>query len=243
MIAMLSACAAPSIGEYPGENDPLALPERQATKSGEASSVESTPGPKVTLTVTLEGTGKIVSSPPGLACTGTTCTGSFDKDIVVNLQATPAEGTIFGGWSGACTGATACGPKVSADASVGAKFVTLAGSWKGTYTNMRPAGGCTFNNSGDLTVVIDAATSRASMTGLEIRAPALGCRVVARRNGASQPSPLTNANGTLTGTWDVAVQDTSGTVSFPFTASLNGTTMTGTWTCPNCTGSFTVTRQ
>jgi hypothetical protein len=240
-LLILTACAAPSVGEYPNENDSIALPNRK--ESGESSSAQSD-GPKVTLTVTLDGIGKIVSSPPGLTCAGASCTGKFDKDTVVTLQATPPEGTIFGGWSGACTGAAACAPKVTGDTTLGAKFVSIAGSWKGTYTNVRPASGCTFTNAGDLTVVIDVApSSRASMTGLELRALALACRVIARKNGTSQPSPLTSANGTFTGTWEVAVEGTTGTLAFPFTATIEGTTMTGAWTCPNCTGSFTLTRQ
>jgi len=245
IVLSLTACAAPSIGGYPGEDDPLALPEREEGESSSAQTASTPASEKVKLTVTLEGTGKIVSSPPGLACSGNTCTGSFTKDTVVSLTPTPEGGASFAGWSGACSGTATCAPKVSGDTNVGAKFSGLAGTWRGTYTNVRPANGCTFNNGGDLTVTMTNDTTKVDMTGLEIRAPLLrfGCRVVGRRNGASAPSPVASTNGTLTGTWDVAVQDTSGTLAFPFTATINGNTMTGSWTCPNCTGSFTLTRQ
>jgi len=57
------------------------------------------------LSVTKLGTGNgtVTSSPPGISC-GVACDHSFAAGSTVTLQATPAVGSIFGGWGGACAG-------------------------------------------------------------------------------------------------------------------------------------------
>jgi uncharacterized repeat protein (TIGR02543 family) len=66
------------------------------------------PAPK-TLFVTKagQGSGTVSSSPPGIDC-GATCTASFVDYTQVVLTATPAPGSTFGGWSGACFGTGTC---------------------------------------------------------------------------------------------------------------------------------------
>ena len=53
------------------------------------------------------GTGTVTSSPAGINC-GATCNASFLQGTVVTLTATPAAGSLFAGWSGACTGTGSC---------------------------------------------------------------------------------------------------------------------------------------
>ncbi|CAN5867248.1 hypothetical protein BH18ACT6_BH18ACT6_10000 [soil metagenome] len=48
-------------------------------------------------------TGTVTSSPTGINC-GTDCTEAYSNGTVVTLTATPAAGSTFAGWSGACTG-------------------------------------------------------------------------------------------------------------------------------------------
>src|SRR5438105_11699992 len=52
------------------------------------------------------GSGTVTSVPAGISC-GATCTGSYASATAVTLTATPAAGSTFSGWSGACTGPSA----------------------------------------------------------------------------------------------------------------------------------------
>jgi len=78
---------------------------------------------KYTLTVGKAGTGSgtVTSSPSGINC-GTTCSTSFNSGTVVTLTATPATGSTFAGWSGACTGTGSCKMTMNAAESVTATF-------------------------------------------------------------------------------------------------------------------------
>jgi PKD repeat protein len=67
------------------------------------------------------GSGTVTSSPAGINC-GTNCSAAYNSGTVVNLTATPASGSTFTGWSGACTGTAACSVTMSADQSVTATF-------------------------------------------------------------------------------------------------------------------------
>lgn len=75
------------------------------------------------LTVSLAGTGSgtVTSSPGSINC-GIACSGAFAAGTEVTLTATPASGSTFGGWSGACTGTGACKVTMSQARSVTATF-------------------------------------------------------------------------------------------------------------------------
>lgn len=51
----------------------------------------------------VSGNGAIVSAPSGIQC-GSSCSANFDAGASVVLTATPAVGSAFVGWSGACSG-------------------------------------------------------------------------------------------------------------------------------------------
>lgn len=55
------------------------------------------------LTVTLSDNGTVTSSPSGIDC-GSECSHTYDVDEQVTLTASPEEGLVFAGWSGACEG-------------------------------------------------------------------------------------------------------------------------------------------
>lgn len=92
------------------------------------------------------GTGSVTSGPAGINC-GTSCTASYDDGTSVTLTATPANGSVFNGWSGACTGsATQVAVTVDAARTCTASFaamralgVSLMGAGGGTVTG-NPAG-------------------------------------------------------------------------------------------------------
>jgi Divergent InlB B-repeat domain len=75
------------------------------------------------LTVALAGTGSgtVTSSPAGINC-GIDCSDAYAAGIEVTLTATPATGSTFSGWSGACAGTGACKVTMSATRSVTATF-------------------------------------------------------------------------------------------------------------------------
>jgi hypothetical protein len=101
-----------------------------------------------TLNVTKggDGTGTVTSSPAGITC-GADCSEPYNSGTVVNLTATPTSGSVFVGWSGACTGSGSCQVTMSATQAVAAAFaqatytftVTKAGDGTGTVTSS-PAG-------------------------------------------------------------------------------------------------------
>jgi hypothetical protein len=72
------------------------------------------------VSVTASGPGTVTSTPAGIDCPAA-CTGMFQGSVT--LTATPFEGAIFNGWTGACSGTATCvvsGETSSVAASFGA---------------------------------------------------------------------------------------------------------------------------
>ncbi len=88
------------------------------------------------------GSGTVASSDSGISCE-TSCNALYASGTTVTLSATPATGSIFTGWSGACSGTGPCIVSISSEASVTATFalqafpltVTLTGTGSGTVTS------------------------------------------------------------------------------------------------------------
>jgi hypothetical protein len=89
------------------------------------------------------GSGTISSYSGGIYC-GTTCSANYSSGSQVTLTATADSGSIFAGWSGACSGTGNCTVMVDAAKSVSATFnqnvyytlsVGKAGTGKGTVTS------------------------------------------------------------------------------------------------------------
>jgi hypothetical protein len=74
-----------------------------------------------TLTVTTAGSGTVKSSPAGISCPST-CSHGYASGTSVVLTATPAAGSTFEGWTGACSGKGTCDLSMTASRSVGATF-------------------------------------------------------------------------------------------------------------------------
>jgi PASTA domain-containing protein/List-Bact-rpt repeat protein len=90
-----------------------------------ADEIFTTVVPPQTLPLTVStagaGSGRVTSVPGGIDC-GATCTHSFSQGTMVTLTATAASGSVFGAWSGACTGLATCTVTMSAAEAVTATF-------------------------------------------------------------------------------------------------------------------------
>jgi hypothetical protein len=101
-----------------------------------------------TLAVALagDGSGSVVSNPVGINC-GTACDKSFDFGTAVTLTPSAAAGSLFAGWSGACSGTGACNVSITESRQVTATFadnrfplvVNIIGGGSG-YVSSLPAG-------------------------------------------------------------------------------------------------------
>jgi len=71
--------------------------------SNQSVSATFTSANSAQLTVTVAGSGTVTSNPAGINCP-TACNASFNNGTSVTLTATPASGSTFSGFSGACSG-------------------------------------------------------------------------------------------------------------------------------------------
>ncbi|MBI2037411.1 MAG: hypothetical protein HYT15_00555 [Candidatus Magasanikbacteria bacterium] len=103
------------------------------TANCSAQRTASTPPTSYSLSVSLGGSGTVVSTPTGINC-GAACTANFTSGTSVTLTATPATGNTFIGWSGGvCSGTGTCVVSMTAVRSVGATFAANT-----TQTSVRP---------------------------------------------------------------------------------------------------------
>jgi len=94
------------------------------------------------LTVTINGGGRVTSSPAGITCTSGTCTTTYQTGTNVTLTATATTGNVFTGWSGACTGTTAnCAVAMGGDQNVTANFAPVGSFHTLSVTVASTAGG------------------------------------------------------------------------------------------------------
>lgn len=77
--------------------------------------------PPQTLSVSVTGSGAVTSGDGGINC-GSTCSAVYATGTVVGLTATPANGSTFTGWGGACSGVGTCIITVNQGQSVSANF-------------------------------------------------------------------------------------------------------------------------
>jgi Divergent InlB B-repeat domain len=96
-----------------------------ASSSSRSFSVTTAAAPAgnhtLSVTPTGSGSGTVTSTPGGITC-GIDCSESFPANTVVTLAATPAAGSNFAGWSGACSGTGPCVVTMEASRSIAAAF-------------------------------------------------------------------------------------------------------------------------
>lgn len=204
-----------------------------------------TVNPAVTLTVATSGTGSgtVTSSPAGINC-GATCSASLESNSSATLTATPATGSTFTGWSGACSGTGSCLVTMNTNQTVTATFDStppLTGTWTGTWAWSGPgSNGCQFSDGGAFSMTLtQTGTSFSGDTsgeGIQWRDDAT-CALMYTIPGTG------TASGTISGT-AVNLSFDLGGVFLTGTATLNNNTLTASFVRDTGgSGSFTVTRQ
>jgi hypothetical protein len=122
----------------------------------------------LTVLKTGDGSGTVTSIPPGIVC-GLDCSQAFLEGTEVTLSASANIGSVFDGWSGACTGTGPCTMTLDTDTEVTASF-------------SRPYSGCTYS--------ITPRTKTFTVSGLTIpeARPRLKIAVVASDYDCPEPS-------------------------------------------------------
>ena len=130
------------------------------------------------------GSGSLVSDPAGIDC-GSTCSMTSDNGQLIRLKPTAAPGSVFKGFSGACTGAT-CEFTLVADSTVTAVFdtaapvvypvtVSKAGDGAGTVTSSTGGISCGTTCSATLPVGTAVALTAAPADGSTFTGWSGGC--------------------------------------------------------------------
>ena len=117
-----------------------------------------------TLSVTVNGAGSVTSTDGLINCPGT-CSHIYAHNANVTLNASPAQGAAFAGWTGACTGTGSCQLVMTQDRVVTAAFlplytltVTATGNGSVTSTDgfINCPGNCTHNYLANTQVQLNA---------------------------------------------------------------------------------------
>ena len=187
---------------------------------------------KYALTVAKAGTGQgtVTSAPTGINC-GADCGESYNHGTAVALTASPAAGSTFAGWSGACTGTGACAVSMTAAKSVTATFVplfalTVAKNGSGTVTS-NPAGincgtDCSEAYGAGANVNLTATPASGwQFAGWSGACTGTGTCSVAMNAAKSVAASFTSTAATLRVTDASKAEGNTGTTPFTFTVTLS----------------------
>ena len=127
-------------------------------------------GNQFTLTINVVGKGTVTAAAQSITCTSI-CAQQIAAGAGMHLDASPAEGMRFLGWSGACSGMDGCDLELSQDTQVGANFasgasvsVVLVGAGSGRVISS-PAG---IDCPGTCTMAVAPGGIRAGASGHDI---------------------------------------------------------------------------
>jgi hypothetical protein len=144
-LTVLSDCAAPGItGDASSDANYLASAFHPCL--GVLPTVSQASTQALTVTKAGNGTGTVTSEPAGISC-GSNCSHAYPSGSTVILTATHATGSLFVGWSGACSGTSTCVLSMNSPRSAVATFalttqaltVVKTGRGSGKVTS-QPAG-------------------------------------------------------------------------------------------------------
>jgi hypothetical protein len=114
------------------------------------------------LTVSLAGAGAGSVAASGVACPGV-CSKAYPEGTVVSLSAAPSRGSVFAGWTGACSGSGECQVTMNSDQSATATFATAP--------ILIPAGGASTGAPPLGSVAVSPPTCRLVVNGSKVRLP------------------------------------------------------------------------
>jgi hypothetical protein len=125
----------------------------------------------LTVAVAGGGSGTVTSSPAGISC-NPDCSEAYDAGTLVTLVETPASGSTFAGWSGACSGTGACQVTMTAASSVTATFSPVNGRIAVANFNGPPSveifpAGAT-GNVAPLTLIVGPVTTFNTLRGITV---------------------------------------------------------------------------
>jgi subtilisin len=109
-------------GSWRNDPDGVAEPMVNAARAVSGASQQTVTH---SLSVTVSGSGSVGSDPAGIDC-GSACQATFAAGTSVVLTATAGSGSVFTGWSGACSGTTTCAVTMDGAKSVTATFAASA---------------------------------------------------------------------------------------------------------------------
>ena len=125
---LLFACSGNDGASIPGAAAPVDAPAAAADPKAAPPAAPAAPAGAVKLTVNVEGTGRVTSSPAGIDCPGH-CSAPFAPGAHVSLVPAPAEGWTLAGWKGSCSGSAACALVLAADTSVTSTLALIDARW------------------------------------------------------------------------------------------------------------------
>jgi hypothetical protein len=199
------------------------------------------------LTVSVTGSGEGTVSGSGVSCAGQ-CDYTYDPGATLTLTATPAPGSVFAGWSGACSGTGACQLTTSAQAQnltatftstvppTGTVVVALSGTGTGTVTatGISCPGSCTGTYPAGTQLTLTATPAAGStFAGWSGACTASGaCQLTT--NGA-----VLQLTATFTSTAQTPPPPGSATVEVALAGTGTGTVAGEQISCPgSCTGTY-----
>lgn len=209
---------------------------------------------QLTVSIGTAKTGTVTSTPAGINCP-TTCSATFAQGTQVTLTASPASSYSFSGWSGGCSGSSACTITLNANTTIAANFsqstyqLTVTGPTGNTGTvTSNPSGincpttcSANFQKNAQVTLTPSAA-SNYSFTGWGGACSGTGtCAITLTANSTvsanfSQPAfPLTvSIPGANTGT----VTSTPPGINCPTTCSATFQTNTQVTLTPSAAAGY-----
>ncbi len=142
-----TGASSPSSNLYSGASSGISITSISSSQATMTARLQAPGNGNVSIAKAGSGAGSVVSTPVGISC-GATCAADFSCGSSVSLAATPDSGSVFAGWSGACSGTGACSVAAEMSTAVTATFAPLttfvlsvgkSGTGSGTVTSA-PAG-------------------------------------------------------------------------------------------------------